>query len=272
MELCTIMISDHITPSITLHAHNYYQFIYCQKGTGTIQIGDTVYSAVPGKGYLAKPMLPHAIVPSGTMRLTEFKFTVEGEEFDRSLRQLPEEIDIDDHLSLRVSLKDVLKEGLTQQLYSNEATNAAMLLFFIRLLRKRDVKGDDTVSRKIYFDPPFRQKGDIDDTVELARVTDYIEEHLSEPLSLDILCEVAHFEKSYLTLRFNEIWGISPMKYVNLQRIERAKVLLTTTEKSVTDIAREVGFGSIHYFSRYFKEKENVSPNDYRTQFIKKEK
>ena len=94
---------------------------------------------------------------------------------------------------------------------------------------------------------------------------------MADPLSLDILSEVAHFEKSYLTLRFNEIWGISPMKYVNFQRIERAKMLLVTTDKSVTDIAKDVGFGSIHYFSRYFKEKEKLSPNDYRIQMKKKE-
>ncbi len=272
MELYTLLISDHVTSTVNLHTHNYYQFIYCQKGTGFLRIGDNVYSAIPGKGYLVKPMVPHSTTPSGPLRLTEFKFTVEGEEFDQSLRQLPEEIDIDGHLSLRVSMKDVLKEGLSQALYSNEATNAAMLLFFIKLLRKRDIKGDDTISRRIYFDPPFRQKGDIDSAVELIKVTDYIEEHLAEPLSLETLCEVAHFEKSYLTLRFNEIWGISPMKYVNLQRIERAKLLLSTTEKSITDIAKEVGFGSIHYFSRYFKEKENISPNDYRMQLTKKEK
>lgn len=272
MEIYTILISDHITATIATHSHNYYQFIYCQSGRGTIVIGDTPYSAIPGKGYLVKPMVSHSITPSGNMRLTEFKFTVSDEDFVKSLTQIPEEFEIDEHLSLRMSLKDVLKEGLSQKLYSNEATNAAMLIFLIKLLRKSDVKGEDTVSHRRYFDPPFKQKGDADNVAELVKVIDYIEEHLEDPLTLEILSEVAHFEKSYLNLRFNEIWGISPMKYVNLQRIERAKVLLATTNKSITNIAKEVGFGSIHYFSRYFKEKEDLSPNDYRIQKSEQEK
>ena len=41
-------------------------------------------------------------------------------------------------------------------------------------------------------------------------------------------------------------------------------MLLALTDKSITEIACEVGFGSVHYFSRFFKEKENISPNDYR--------
>ena len=56
------------------------------------------------------------------------------------------------------------------------------------------------------------------------------------------------------------------MQYVSWLRIERAKVLLLTTDMSITDIANEVGFGSIHYFSRFFKEKENITPNEFRKQ------
>ena len=54
------------------------------------------------------------------------------------------------------------------------------------------------------------------------------------------------------------------MKYVNWVRIERAKILLAVTDKSITDIAEAVGFGSVHYFSRFFKDKEKLTPNDYR--------
>jgi transcriptional regulator GlxA family with amidase domain len=48
-------------------------------------------------------------------------------------------------------------------------------------------------------------------------------------------------------------------------RIERAKTLLRRSEKSITEIAYETGFGSIHYFSRYFKESVGITPNEYRT-------
>ena len=265
MNVYTIFVSDHISLPITVHTHNYYQFIYCQKGVGKIEIGDRIYSAVPGRAYLVKPMEMHGISPKDSLRLIEVKFTVDGESFEKSLSQLPSEFEIDEHLSLRLSLKDVAKEGLSQRTYSNEATNSALMLFLIRLLRMHDVKAEEMATHSIYFDTPRHKGTNADKDVEFVQVIDYIEKHLSESITLDELASLAHFEKSYLTVRFKEIWGISPMKYVNWLRIERAKVLIATTDMSITDISREVGFGSVHYFSRYFKEKEKITPNEYRT-------
>ena len=95
---------------------------------------------------------------------------------------------------------------------------------------------------------------------------DYIEHNLSECITLDSLSQQAHFDKSYLIARFKESMGTSPMRYVSHLRLERAKVLLATTDDSVTQIAHAVGFSTIHYFSRFFKEKEGLSPVEYRQQ------
>lgn len=266
MNVYTIFVSDHISLPVTVHSHNYYQFIYCQKGVGKIEIGDRVYSAVPGRAYLVLPMERHGIMPNDSLRLIEVKFTVSDESFEKSLSQLPSEIEIDEHPSLRISFKDVAKEGLSQKSYSSEATNCALMLFLIRLLRQYDVKSSEGISHSIYFDTPNRKTKNDDREIEFFKIIDYIEKHLSEPISVDELSKLAHFEKSYLTVKFKEIWGISPMKYVNWLRIERAKVLIAMTDMSITDIAREVGFGSVHYFSRYFKEKENITPNEYRNE------
>ena len=266
MGVYTIWVSDHISLPVTVHTHNYYQFIYCQRGTGKIKIGKEEYSAIPGRAYLVRPMEEHGIVPSGTLRLLEVKFTADDDAFAKSLLELPAEFEIDEHLSLRLSLKEVVKEGLAQKTYSTEATNAALMLFLIRLLRKNGVSAEESSPHSFYFDTPHRRGADGDRDVEFVQVIDYIEKHLSEPISLDELSGLLHFEKSYLTVRFKEIWGLSPMRYVNWLRIERAKVLLSTTDMSITDIAREVGFASIHYFSRFFKEKENITPNEFRKQ------
>ena len=267
MDVYTIWVSDHISLPVTEHTHNSYQFIYCEKGVGKITVGDGEYNAVPGRAYLVKPMVRHSIIPRDTLRLTEVKFTVESESLEKSLAQLPEEFEIDEHVSLRVSLKEVVKEGLADKMYSHEATNSALHLFLIRLLRKHDVKAEHTPWKSFYFDLPKRRESAEDNRdIEFTRVIDYIEKNLSEPISLDELASLAHFEKSYLTVRFKQMWGLSPMKYVNWLRIERAKVLLATTDMSITDIACGVGFGSIHYFSRYFKEKEGITPNEYRAE------
>lgn len=52
--------------------------------------------------------------------------------------------------------------------------------------------------------------------------------------------------------------------YVNQQKIEKATLLLTTTNKTITEIAEEVGFSTLKYFTKVFKSIKEVSPSAYR--------
>jgi AraC-like DNA-binding protein len=267
MSAQTLWISDHYCLPVIRHAHDYYQLIYCQRGGGEITVGDSTFRATPGKAYLVLPMAQHSITPEGGMRIAEVKFTLDSDELAKSLRNLPCEVDIDEHVSLRLSMKEMVREGLSGALYSRESTSAALTLFLIRLLREHNVMAEDMRLQSYYFnrapgkesDPPQSHDADF------LSVLDYIERHLAEEITLEDLARIAHFEKTYLITRFKEIWGLSPMKYVNTMRIERAKALLRHTDKSITEIAYETGFGSIHYFSRYFKDTVGVSPNEFRT-------
>ena len=268
MDLKTVWVTDHASPTISLHCHNYYQMIYCQKGSGEITIGDKVYQAVPGSLYLIPPMAEHSIQPQDTFRLAEVKFRTYREDLDNSLKQLPAEMEIDKSTTLRLSIKDVIREGLADLAYSYEATNAALYLFLVRLLRHQNIDVPHKPWRRFYFDTPKRRPVGTDGErdAEFSMLLDYIEHNLSEDISLDSLAQQAHFDKSYLIARFKESLGTSPMRYVSHLRIERAKVLLATTDDSITQIAQAVGFSSIHYFSRFFKEKEGVAPIEYRQQ------
>lgn len=266
MSIRTLWISDHYNLPVILHAHDYYQLIYCQRGKGKIQIGEREFSVTPGRAYLVLPMAMHSISPEEGMRITEVKFEIYSDELSKAIGELPEEIDIDEHVSLRLSLKEIVREGLSGALFSHESTNAALTLFLIRLLREHNVKADDMGIQSYYFNRSPGKESEPSGTADtdFLKVLDYIEKHLSEEITLDDLSRIAHFEKTYLITRFKEIWGLSPMKYVNTMRIERAKVLLRQSEKSITEIAYETGFGSIHYFSRYFKESVGITPNEYR--------
>lgn len=268
MDLRTIWVSDHATPYIEPHAHNYYQMIYCQKGCGTVMVGDTVYDAIPGHMYLVPPMVMHEITPFEALRLAEVKFVVRREDLDRCLKQLPAESVIDESTTLRLTMKELIREGLTDNIYSYEATNAALYLFLIRLIRKAGIEVPHKPWRSFYFDTPkHRNAGeDGERDAEFAMLLHYIEHNLSDRITLDSLAARVHFDKSYLTARFRDSLGASPMRYVNHLRMERAKSLLATTDDSITQIAKAVGFSSIHYFSRYFKEKEGVTPIEYREQ------
>lgn len=271
MKIHTIWVADHMVFSTNEHQHDYYQLIYCKNSGGLIKVNGVTYEPVPGQVFFVKPMAPHLMKRGKNMRVIEIKFLAEGEEADERLRLLPDAFYMKDGLSLRMSLKDVVKEGLSHSLYSNDSTNAAMELMLIRILREFIVAPGESLRTYEYkWLGEMRQGGQAaqrNGDIQFTRLVEYIEAHIAEPIGLDDLSSFMHFNKTYLVERFKSIWGVPPMKYVNWIRLEKAKELLTTTDKSITDIACETGFRSIHYFSRHFKEKEDMTPQSYRQRF-----
>jgi transcriptional regulator GlxA family with amidase domain len=63
---------------------------------------------------------------------------------------------------------------------------------------------------------------------------------------------------------FKEYTGISPHQYHLDLKIMRAKELILTTDKNIKEISYELGFQSIHYFSRLFKKKAGQNPSELR--------
>lgn len=94
----------------------------------------------------------------------------------------------------------------------------------------------------------------------VERVIQYIQSHLSEQITLELLSGVAFVSKSYLTKQFKQETGQTVIEYVNKTRIEKAKMLLVTTTKSVEEIAYAVGFESPKYFFRVFKALTGQTP------------
>lgn len=98
----------------------------------------------------------------------------------------------------------------------------------------------------------------------LAEVKRYIDLHYSENLNLDLLTELSYLQKSYFLHSFKKQFGIAPMKYLNLVRMEHAKLLLLSSDRSISEIALEVGFSNPTYFSEMFLKSEGESPSHYR--------
>ena len=91
-----------------------------------------------------------------------------------------------------------------------------------------------------------------------------IQHHLSNPqLSLTFLAKELGFNATYLSTLIKKELGINFQDYVGQQRMERAKLLLLTTPLKVYEIAREVGFEDINYFSMRFKQVVGVTPRQY---------
>lgn len=82
--------------------------------------------------------------------------------------------------------------------------------------------------------------------------------------SVEEMAREIHMSPDHMGRQFKLIFGKSPIEALIESRIERARNLLAGTELSVAQIADEVGYDTVHYFSRQFKEKTGKSPLAYR--------
>ena len=107
-------------------------------------------------------------------------------------------------------------------------------------------------------------------TERLRGVTLYLKEHLGAPLSLGQIAKDCHMSVSQLKLLFRTELGCGPIAYLIALRIGEAKRMISDTSLNFTQIAERLGFGSIHHFSKRFKEKTGLSPSEYAKTVYKK--
>lgn len=93
---------------------------------------------------------------------------------------------------------------------------------------------------------------------------DYIQLHPAEPLSIDVLANRLGYSKYYLSALFKKETGCSVSAYIKCARIERAKVLLSSTDLSVENIWEAVGFSSRSVFGKAFCSIVGMTPREYR--------
>ena len=98
----------------------------------------------------------------------------------------------------------------------------------------------------------------------LEAATSYIDENLSENLSISRISESTHVSKSLLYRLFDKHFGMTVSEYINKRRVREAYELLSHTDFSIEKIAYTCGFSSTAYFSRIFKKEKGLSPTSYR--------
>lgn len=96
-------------------------------------------------------------------------------------------------------------------------------------------------------------------------MTDYLDSHLCDNVSLEQLADIACLSLSRFKERFRTEIGISPREYFNLKKIEQAKAWLHEDGSGdrITDIAMKLGFSSSAYFSVVFKKFTALTPSEY---------
>jgi AraC-like DNA-binding protein/ligand-binding sensor protein len=115
------------------------------------------------------------------------------------------------------------------------------------------IKSNQIAVRQANAEPPL-----------VTKAKQFIEEHLTEDLSLGQVAKAVHASVFYFCKMFKKGAGLNFTEFVSRTRVEKSKNLLLNPNLRVSEIAYEVGFQSLTHFNRVFKKVVGESPTEYR--------
>lgn len=131
----------------------------------------------------------------------------------------------------------------------------ALLLQIISLFFQYDLEQNNTSLQK--------------NTTLNREILTYISEHYSTNLTLGEIANKFHMSYKYFSRYFKNTFHSTLSEYIMKLRMERAELLLSTTELAITEISMQTGFNNISFFIRCFKKTYGCSPLQYRQQHKK---
>jgi len=164
---------------------------------------------------------------------------------------------IKDNASLSNTLKNVLTESSAAAVGSSRMVKVNTEQLIIELIRG--------LMAKSLFVEKLAANGTRFKDPRLIGIVNYIQDNLHGDLSNRVLAAVAHVAEDYAGQYFKMLTGINPQDYVENQRMEQAVKLLRTTQNSIRDIGRAVGFKDTAYFCRRFKMKFGIPAGKMRS-------
>jgi YesN/AraC family two-component response regulator len=117
-----------------------------------------------------------------------------------------------------------------------------------------------TQARKLILDSYQKHTN----TNRFSFVVEYIKSHIHEDITIDKLSNVCYMSKSNFFRCFKREFGISPVDFIILERINAAKKLLKNINVTISQVCYAVGINNLSYFFKLFKRVEGITPNEFR--------
>lgn len=260
-----------------------YELLYVMEGHIDVNIEGNLYQGIPGDLFLFRPGQTHSIKTTGhtTLRQPHIHFDLYEDQLSKDLKiTYPKVYEMNenethlirqdyskDHTIILPSHMKLPQTHYFEQLLF-EIINAYedKLPYYNIWVKGLFIQLWTYLIREFYWlENPSTCK-------QLPLLETIKKELYNQPqISLDTLAATFNISKYHLIRLFKKAYHMTPIQYQMLTRIERCKELLLNSSLSITEIAEETDFSSIHSMSRAFKKVDGVSPSFYRQGQLTKE-
>ncbi|MTI81103.1 MAG: helix-turn-helix domain-containing protein [Firmicutes bacterium] len=102
---------------------------------------------------------------------------------------------------------------------------------------------------------------------EIERIVEYMYQHFGEKLTITALAKMVKMSESHFIRIFKKETGQSPMDFLMRVRINKAKKLLRSRSKNITEVSLQCGFSSTSHFSSSFTKHTGITPSNYQKSY-----
>lgn len=231
----------------------YHQIYFLEKGELELTICEDTLRIKRGMGFFIPRDIPywiHVLTSDCTTHWVSFGCRYE-EDFLPMLGL--EQYKIFPELSIKELGLQLKKMYLlsTENTFYSRCQNSALVYQFIMDVYAQDQKRLQSIEEE-------------SENPALLLAKRYIEQYYFNELSLEVIADFAHVSPQHLCRLFQKHMKMRPTNYINLTRIKVSKWLLHGSNKTIAEIAEEVGYNSPYYYTNTFKKYENMSPSAYR--------
>ncbi|GEM_PF-1461640 len=249
------------------HYHAHYEILYLLNGTRTLILDAAAYTLTPENIVLIKPFVPHKTICAAEESQTRILVNISADYINNIAAFLSQDIlrcfqtpviplDYYQYRIIRQLLFTLLDaEGCPAFCREIEKTYLCALLLELTKL---------TNSAPAVVLP---NAGSMQ--TRIRQVMQFIQNHYNDPLSLPAVAREFGMSEGHLSRNFRKYSGIPFIKYLNAQRIEAAKRLLSDNTVKIQAISTSVGFRNITHFERIFKNQTGISPKAYRAALLR---
>ena len=243
----------------TLHTHPFTELFYVVDGKGEFNIQGQRFPVKANDFVIINPQVEHTELSSPDEPLEYIVLGINGLSFS-NLTPVSEGGHPFSFFNLRDEQKDILRylnamvqEATSQQMSYELVCHNLLEILLIKILRHQ------------HFDLEVGKQSKA--TKDISFIKHYLETYYHESIQLEDLASMTHLSRFYISHSFKKEIGMSPMEYLIAIRIKESKILLRTTNYSISQVADIVGFTTPTYFSKQFRKSTGISPTDYREQF-----
>jgi AraC-like DNA-binding protein len=251
---------DHAWSMSKFHYHNSYEIFYIASGVRTILYDGKIYDLHAGDMILFCPNSLHRGTGNAAHKKIDIEFSKKFLDYYFTASMQEELLSCFKNISFHLNEEEQKSfETLSQKLNDEYAENdlyAVTLSSILQLVSRAQnrYKNETSISRRLQSQMPEKIK----------IVLSYIEENFANIKSIDEIANHAYLNKSYLCRLFKKETSMTVMDYLYDYRVLQACEMLSSTDKSVGEIALLCGFGNTSHFIKTFKSMLDCTPGKFR--------